>query len=596
MKRIILIISLVQFSLNHYGQIIADHTVIDKFNDIPAQYIDEVKKMLVSFYGESHSEAYRKGMELLEDENPVYACNVSTGESYTDQYVRVEQEGYIGEDLIFTWYSYPVGSRPDDWKVTWLKDQIKTYSDNNHPFSALGFAWCNDMASSDHISTETDPVYGVHWYGRSAGGIDGDNAWGIDAEDFSVTGNRVNLTTYLGAMEELMAYCATNSPSTEMIFTTGPVDIPAGEWTGECGYQGYLKHQAIRDFVKADPSRILFDYADILCYDNDGTHNTQSWNGHTYPLITETNLGDESIGHIGPIGALRLAKAQWWLLARIAGWDGGESTVSVTGITVTGADGATEITTDNGTLQLTADVTPTDATNKTVTWSVQNSTGQASVDASGLVTAITNGTVTAKATANDGSGIYGTLTITISNQSIPVTDIVVAGVGGETSINEDKGTLQLSTTITPSDATDKTVTWSIQNNTGQASVDNDGMVSAIANGTVTAMATANDGSEVYGTMEITITGQIQPVGLSEPVNSDFQIVQTPDQLIINTDKFINGNLKRYFICSIQGEIIQKHNINTEPIILDLSSFDPGIYIIKISGTDFITSMKIAVLR
>jgi hypothetical protein len=31
---------------------------------------------------------------------------------------------------------------------------------------------------------------------------------------------------------------------------------------------------------------------------------------------------DSSIGHIGEVGAIRLAKAQWWMLARIAGWDG----------------------------------------------------------------------------------------------------------------------------------------------------------------------------------------------------------------------------------------------------------------------------------
>ena len=45
----------------------------------------------------------------------------------------------------------------------------------------------------------------------------------------------------------------------------------------------------------------------------------------------------------------------------------------------------------------------------------------------GLVTAVSNGTVTARATANDGSGVYGQLTITISNQVIPVTGITVTG-------------------------------------------------------------------------------------------------------------------------------------------------------------------------
>ncbi len=43
-------------------------------------------------------------------------------------------------------------------------------------------------------------------------------------------------------------------------------------YAGEAGYQGYLKNEErIREYVRADASRILLDYADILCYDNDGT-------------------------------------------------------------------------------------------------------------------------------------------------------------------------------------------------------------------------------------------------------------------------------------------------------------------------------------
>ncbi len=123
--------------------------------------------------------------------------------------------------------------------------------------------------------------------------------------------------------------------------------------------------------------------------------------------------------------------------------------IPVTGITVTGAGGATTITTDNGTLQLTATVSPSDATNKTVTWSMVNGTGQATINTTGLVTAVSNGTVTARATANDGSGVVGSLVITISNQVIPVTGITVTGAGGPSTITTDNGTLQLTATVTP---------------------------------------------------------------------------------------------------------------------------------------------------
>jgi uncharacterized protein YjdB len=181
--------------------------------------------------------------------------------------------------------------------------------------------------------------------------------------------------------------------------------------------------------------------------------------------------------------------------------------IPITNITVTGAGGATAITADNGTLQLNAAVLPANATNKAVTWSLTNGTGQATINSTGLVTAAANGTVTAKATANDGSGVYGTLIITISNQVFPVTNITVTGAGGATAITTDNGTLQLNAAVLPANATNKAVTWSLTNGTGQATINSTGLVTAAANGTVTAKATANDGSGVYGTMIITISNQ-----------------------------------------------------------------------------------------
>ncbi|NMC34479.1 MAG: hypothetical protein GYA36_18815, partial [Veillonellaceae bacterium] len=50
---------------NSGPQIIADHTVVDKYDDIPEYYINEVKKMWLSVPGESHATAYIFGLELL---------------------------------------------------------------------------------------------------------------------------------------------------------------------------------------------------------------------------------------------------------------------------------------------------------------------------------------------------------------------------------------------------------------------------------------------------------------------------------------------------------------------------------------------------
>ena len=58
-------ISFTTSSSNSEGQIIADHRIIKDFEKIPPEYLTAVKKMMVWFPGESHSYAYRDGLELL---------------------------------------------------------------------------------------------------------------------------------------------------------------------------------------------------------------------------------------------------------------------------------------------------------------------------------------------------------------------------------------------------------------------------------------------------------------------------------------------------------------------------------------------------
>lgn len=65
---------------------------------------------------------------------------------------------------------------------------------------------------------------------------------------------------------------------------------------------------------------------------------------------------------------------------------------------------------------MSAAVLPSFADDTAVVWSVTAGTGTATISTGGLLTAVTDGTVTAVATAHDGSGITGSKQITISNQ------------------------------------------------------------------------------------------------------------------------------------------------------------------------------------
>ena len=86
--------------------------------------------------------------------------------------------------------------------------------------------------------------------------------------------------------------------------------------------------------------------------------------------------------------------------------------------------------------------------------------------------------------------------------TIPVTNITLNKT--ETSIKVGSTETLSVTAVAPENATDKTYTWKTSDET-KATVDQDGKVTAVAEGTVTIYAEANDGSGVKGNCTVTVT-------------------------------------------------------------------------------------------
>lgn len=197
----------------------------------------------------------------------------------------------------------------------------------------------------------------------------------------------------------------------------------------------------------------------------------------------------------------------------------------VTDIEVTGAGGASTITTKGGTLQLNAEVRPSDADNKEYVWLVTGTdslpTALATISSSGLLTAVDNGSVNVVASATDGSGVTGFLTVDISGQH-PLTSIAVTTAGGATTITAKGGTLQLNAEVLPADADNDAVVWSVSSPddspTDKATISVDGLLTAVKNGEIKAVATASDGSGVKGTIMIVISGQKSQNTSNPPVD------------------------------------------------------------------------------
>ncbi|WP_026990002.1 beta strand repeat-containing protein [Flavobacterium subsaxonicum] len=164
------------------------------------------------------------------------------------------------------------------------------------------------------------------------------------------------------------------------------------------------------------------------------------------------------------------------------------------------------ITTNGGTLQLVATVTPV---TEAVTWTISTGAALATIEANGLVTALANGTVTV--TATTVSGATATFTVVITNQVVLATAIEITTLNNvAAAITTNAGTLQLVATITPANSTDTAVVWSITSGSEFATISATGLITAIANGTITITATTANGT-LTDTVDVVITNQVVDV-------------------------------------------------------------------------------------
>ena len=152
------------------------------------------------------------------------------------------------------------------------------------------------------------------------------------------------------------------------------------------------------------------------------------------------------------------------------------------------------------TATLTVTVSPSNASNKAVSWSSDNS-NVASVS-NGIVTAKSEGSATITVKSDDG-GKTATCKVTVTKATVAVTEVSL----NKTTLTLTEGDSEtLTATVKPDNATDKTVTWS-SSKTTVATVDN-GKITAVAEGTATITAKAG---EKTATCTVTVKKKEIPV-------------------------------------------------------------------------------------
>ena len=164
-------------------------------------------------------------------------------------------------------------------------------------------------------------------------------------------------------------------------------------------------------------------------------------------------------------------------------------------------------------ITLNAVITPATATNQKVIWSVDCGKDIATIDRHGRLKAgkgfTAPVTITVTAVSAENSAISATRTVQILP---PVTTVAISAPRNYIDVDGEDKTLQLTARVLPEDAA-QSVTWSTSNKR-IATVDANGVVTALKAGTVTITATATDGTGVRAKFTVKVQKTVKSLTIS----------------------------------------------------------------------------------
>lgn len=165
--------------------------------------------------------------------------------------------------------------------------------------------------------------------------------------------------------------------------------------------------------------------------------------------------------------------------------------IDITGLGILGPSTVNDV---SNTAQFQVTYSPSNTTQRSITWSVVSGSDYASIDEKGLLTVkegANGSTVKIRATSKDNSSVYAekSVTVTYKIASVSVTGVSLSKSVLSLAVGESE---TLVATVAPERATDRSVTWE-SSNKNVATVNQNGTVRAVAVGSAVIGVRTNDG-------------------------------------------------------------------------------------------------------